>query len=110
MARLGKALGAKAKTFSGLSGLGDLATTCFSPQSRNRYVGEQLAKGKNLKQITASMAMVAEGIPTTKAVYRLSQKCHLPMPITSEVFHIIYKGKNPLKAVEDLMARRAKAE
>ncbi|MDP8266739.1 MAG: NAD(P)H-dependent glycerol-3-phosphate dehydrogenase [Candidatus Aceula meridiana] len=110
MTRLGKTLGSKTKTFSGLSGLGDLATTCFSPQSRNRYVGEQLAKGKNIKQITASMQMVAEGISTVKAVYHLGKKYHLAMPITSEVFHIIYKRKNPSKAVKDLMARKTKSE
>ena len=110
MSRLGKALGAKAKTFSGLSGLGDLTTTCFSPKSRNRFVGEQLGKGKTLKKITSSMAMVAEGVPTTKGVYRLSKKCNISMPITTEVFNILYKNKKASIAVKDLMNRKMKSE
>jgi len=110
MARLGKALGAKHKTFSGLAGLGDLATTCFSLKSRNRYVGEQLGKGKSIEEITSSMNMVAEGVPTVKAVLKLSQKYKVSMPISREVFNIIYKRKKPLKAVSDLMARKTKAE
>ncbi|MDD3374930.1 MAG: NAD(P)-dependent glycerol-3-phosphate dehydrogenase [Candidatus Omnitrophica bacterium] len=110
MSRLGKALGAKSKTFSGLSGLGDLTTTCFSPKSRNRFVGEQLGKGKTLKNIMSSMAMVAEGVPTAKGVYRLSQKCNISMPITAEVFNILYKNKKASIAVRDLMNRRMKSE
>ncbi len=110
IARLGKALGAKNQTFSGLSGLGDLVTTCFSSQSRNRYVGEELGKGKTIQQITSSMDMIAEGIATVKAAYKLSQKYHVPMPITREVYNIIYKDKRPLKAVMGLMKRKMKAE
>jgi glycerol-3-phosphate dehydrogenase (NAD(P)+) len=110
MSRLGKALGAKQKTFTGLAGLGDLVTTCVSPQSRNRFVGEQLGKGKNIRQIVSHMAMVAEGVTTAKAVYRLSQKLKIPMPITTEIYKIIYKNKSPQKAVADLMTRKIKAE
>lgn len=110
MVRLGRAMGADVKTFYGLTGLGDLATTCFSPQSRNRFVGEQLGKGKSIKQITSSMSMVAEGVETVKAVYRLSRKYKIPMPITEETYNIIAKNKKALKAVKDLMKRKVKAE
>ncbi|MFH1360822.1 MAG: NAD(P)H-dependent glycerol-3-phosphate dehydrogenase [Candidatus Omnitrophota bacterium] len=110
MTRLGKALGAKAKTFSGLSGLGDLVTTCMSTQSRNRYVGEEIGKGKSIKTIMRNMEMVAEGIPTVKAIYLLSQKHKISAPITTEVYHLIYQGKKPIAAVVDLMSRKQKAE
>lgn len=110
MARLGKAMGAKKKTFAGLAGLGDLVTTCVSPQSRNRSVGENLGKGKSLKKIMSSMNMVAEGVVTTKAVYKLSQKLNVSMPISTEVYNILYKGKKPQKAVFDLMNRKIKSE
>ena len=110
MARLGTAMGAKAKTFAGLTGLGDLVTTCVSPQSRNRSVGEQLGKGKTIAQITENMNMVAEGVETVKAAYRLSRKYKIPMPITTEVYNIIYKQKPAQKAVSDLMKRQIKAE
>ncbi|MBF0521760.1 MAG: NAD(P)-dependent glycerol-3-phosphate dehydrogenase [Candidatus Omnitrophica bacterium] len=110
MARLGKAFGAKEKTFVGLSGLGDLVTTCVSPQSRNRSVGEQLGKGKTIRHITSSMDMVAEGVDTVIAVYKLSEKHHVTMPITTEVYHIITKNKKPLLAVSDLMSRKMKSE
>jgi len=110
MARLGKSLGAKQKTFSGLAGLGDLVTTCVSPQSRNRSVGEQLGKGKSIKAITSKMEMVAEGVETVKAVYKLSQRCNVSMPITSEVYNIIYRKKKPSQAVADLMKRKMKSE
>lgn len=110
MTRLGTAMGAQSKTFSGLTGLGDLVTTCFSPQSRNRCVGEKLGKGISIKQITSKMDMVAEGVETVKAVYRLGQKYRISLPITNEVFQIIYKNKNPKRAVNDLMNRRVKSE
>ena len=110
MARLGKALGSKTRTFSGLSGLGDLVTTCFNLQSRNRYVGQELGKGRHIKQIISSMNAVAEGVETVKAVFRLSQKHSVSMPITNEVYKLIYKRKNPLKAVTDLMTRKMKSE
>lgn len=110
MARLGQTLGAKQKTFSGLAGLGDLVTTCSSLQSRNRSVGEQLGKGKSIKDILKNMAMVAEGVATVKAAYRLSRKFKIAMPITTEVYNIIYRNKRPEKAVEDLMRRKIKAE
>ncbi|MBU0469210.1 MAG: NAD(P)-dependent glycerol-3-phosphate dehydrogenase [Candidatus Omnitrophica bacterium] len=110
MSRLGKNLGAKEKTFPGLSGLGDLVTTCVSPQSRNRSVGEKLGQGRQIDQILGSMDMVAEGVDTVKAVYKLSQKLGISMPITKEVYNIIYKNKSPQKAVSDLMLRKTKSE
>jgi glycerol-3-phosphate dehydrogenase (NAD(P)+) len=108
--RLGKILGANPKTFYGLSGLGDLATTCFNPSSRNRSVGEALGQGKSLKSILSSMNMIAEGVETVKAAYELSRKKKIDMPIIRETFSIIYKGKRPDKAVTDLMSRSVKSE
>lgn len=110
ISRLGQALGARRQTFSGISGLGDLVTTCISPYSRNRFVGEQIGKGKTLKQISRRMQMVAEGIPTTKSAYALSQKHKVEMPITKEVYQVLYKNKSSLRAVKDLMLREKKEE
>ena len=110
MTKLGQALGAKVHTFYGLSGLGDLTTTCFSPSSRNRTVGEELGKGKSIKQILRSMDMVAEGVETSKAVYHLSQKLKIPMPIATEVYRIIHQNKKASTALTDLMSREIKAE
>ena len=110
ISRLGYSLGAKTKTFSGISGLGDLVTTCISPYSRNRFVGEQIGKGKSLKQITSHMQMVAEGILTAKSAYELSLRYHVETPIIKEVYLVLYKNKSPLKAVKDLMTREKKEE
>ncbi len=110
MSRLGIKLGAKASTFSGISGLGDLVTTCVSPFSRNRYVGERIGKGKTARQVTDKMKMVAEGVPTTKATYNLSLKYNIDMPITQEIYKVLYKDKDPKKAVRDLMTRSLKEE
>lgn len=108
--RLGVKMGAKPHTFSGISGLGDLVTTCFSPYSRNRSVGEQIGRGKTLKQILEKMQMVAEGISTAKSAYQLSQKYKVEMPITTEVYLVLYKNKSPHQAVSDLMTRKEKEE
>ena len=110
ISRLGHAMGAKVNTFSGISGLGDLVTTCISPYSRNRFVGEQIGKGRSLKQIESHMQMIAEGVPTTRSAYVLGLKYKVQMPITKEVFAVLYKNKSPLKAVKDLMTRRSKEE
>jgi len=110
ISRLGHAMGANTRTFSGITGLGDLVTTCISPFSRNRSVGEQIGKGKTLKQIQSHMQMVAEGIPTTKSAYALSLKYKVDMPITREVYRVLYKNKSPLQAVKDLMIRKRKKE
>ncbi|RJP28698.1 MAG: NAD(P)-dependent glycerol-3-phosphate dehydrogenase [Candidatus Omnitrophota bacterium] len=110
ISRLGKAMGARQNTFSGISGLGDLVTTCISQYSRNRFVGEQIGKGISLKDINSKMQMVAEGLPTTKSVYELSIKYRVDMPITSQVYSVIYKNKPAYKAVRDLMTRQGKSE
>lgn len=110
ISRLGVAMGAKRETFFGVSGLGDLVTTCTSLYSRNRFVGEQIAKGKKLKSIIKNMQMIAEGVSTTKAAYKLSKKYKIEMPITREIFHVLYKNKSPEKAVSALMRRQKKAE
>ncbi len=110
MQRLGLSMGAKTKTFSGLTGLGDLVTTCVSTQSRNRFVGEQLGKGQTIKHILASMNAVAEGVETVKAAHLLSRKYKIPMPITTEVYNIIYQNKPATEAVKDLMSRKNTAE
>lgn len=108
--RLGIALGGKKETFYGLSCLGDLATTCFSPTSRNRSVGEALGRGKNIKFVLKQMRMVAEGVETSKAVYRLSKKTKIPMPISQQVYKVIFQQKSPRKALVDLMDRQVKPE
>jgi glycerol-3-phosphate dehydrogenase (NAD(P)+) len=110
ISRLGLKMGAEAKTFSGLSGLGDLVTTCSSPYSRNRSVGEQIGKGKSLASIKKHMQMVAEGVPTAKSAYMLSKKFSVEMPITEKVYSVLYKNKNPLLAVKELMSRKKKEE
>jgi len=110
ISRLGVAMGAKKKTFAGLAGLGDLVTTCISPQSRNRYVGEQLGRGRRMSDILAQMQMVAEGVETVKAAVKLAKKYHVAMPISTEVHEIIYKGKKAGRAVSDLMNRKLKSE
>jgi glycerol-3-phosphate dehydrogenase (NAD(P)+) len=110
MSRLGVAMGAKAGTFSGISGLGDLVTTCISEYSRNRSVGEQIGKGKSITQIRRTMQMVAEGVPTAKSAYELSLKYKVDMPITKEVYTVLYRKKSPQKAVKNLMMREKKEE
>ncbi|MDD5130273.1 MAG: NAD(P)-dependent glycerol-3-phosphate dehydrogenase [Candidatus Omnitrophica bacterium] len=110
ISRLGKAMGAKSKTFSGISGLGDLVTTCISNQSRNRSVGELIGKGKTIKEIYQNMQMVAEGVPTAKSAYALSLKYKIDMPITREVYRLLYQNKSPAQAVNDLMTRKSKEE
>jgi len=110
ISRLGRAMGARSETFSGISGLGDLVTTCISKQSRNRMVGELIGRGRSLKEIRRHMQMVAEGVPTAKSAYALSLKYKIDMPITSEVYRLLYKNKSPRLAVKDLMMRKNKEE
>lgn len=110
MIRLGEKLGADAKTFAGLSGVGDLITTCFSKYSRNRYVGEQIGKGKKLKEVLSEMTMIAEGVKTTKSAYELSKKYQVEMPITDKVYQVLYKDKPAKTGLMELMARQPKSE
>jgi glycerol-3-phosphate dehydrogenase (NAD(P)+) len=108
--RLGTAMGARARTFTGLSGLGDLFVTCASPHSRNRAVGLKLGQGAGLGAIQAGMKMVAEGIGTTRAAWELSRRMSVEMPITGEIYSVLYEGKPPRAALEALMLREPKAE
>jgi len=108
--RLGEALGADAMTFAGLSGLGDLVTTCLSRHSRNRHVGERIGKGETLTDILSSMVMVAEGVKTTRSVYELSRSLGVEMPITEQVYRILFEQKDPLVALRELMTRDLKSE
>ena len=110
MTRLGVAMGGQRDTFSGLAGLGDLITTCVSPYGRNRLVGEQIAKGKKLSQILEEMDQVAEGILTTKSVCKLANKYNVEMPITKEIYNVLFEDKDPIKAVNELMIREPKSE
>jgi len=108
--RLGVAMGANPLTFAGLAGLGDLVLTCTGDLSRNRTVGLQIGKGMGIKEITDGMNMVAEGIKTAKSAYELSRKMGVDMPITTQVYQILYEGKNPNVAVKELMSRALKIE
>ena len=110
IARLALFQGAHLETMMGLAGLGDLVLTCTGKLSRNRFVGEQLGKGKSLSEITAGMNEVAEGIKTTLAVQQLAHRAGLEMPITNEVKAVLYDGKSVRAAVEDLMRRPLKDE
>jgi glycerol-3-phosphate dehydrogenase (NAD(P)+) len=108
--RLGVAMGAQAGTFQGLAGLGDLITTCVSPEGRNRTVGERLARGEKLADVLASMESVAEGVPTTRAVKALAAKVAVDMPITDAVHSVLFDGKDCREALSDLMARQPRPE
>lgn len=108
--RLGLAMGGKAATFYGLSGAGDLIATCFSGHSRNRRVGEQLGRGQSLGEIASSMKMVAEGIPTTKSAFECARRFGIETPIIDQVYAILYEGKAPPQAMQDLLERDQKAE
>ena len=110
MARLGKKMGADSVTFSGLSGMGDLIVTCMSRHSRNRYVGEQIGKGRTLDEVLGEMKMVAEGVRTTQSARELAHKNSVEMPITEQVYNILFMKKDPYKAVQELLAREAKPE
>jgi len=108
--RLGIKMGANENTFSGLSGLGDLVVTCSSRYSRNRMVGEELGKGKKIKDILKNMEMVAEGVKTTLSAYKLSKKYKVEMPITTEIYNVLYKNKSIYQSIVDLMSRSPKSE
>ncbi|MGM0507710.1 MAG: NAD(P)H-dependent glycerol-3-phosphate dehydrogenase [Fusobacteriota bacterium] len=110
MVRFGREFGANEKTFSGLSGIGDLITTCTSKHSRNRYFGEELGKGKKKDQILENMVMVAEGVPTVKAVYEIAKSRSISMPVVEGLYDIIYNEKAPEKILSKLMNRELKDE
>jgi glycerol-3-phosphate dehydrogenase (NAD(P)+) len=108
--RLGVACGGQPRTFAGLAGLGDLVLTCTGGLSRNRRTGLELAAGKNLDEITAETPMVAEGILNSIAVARLAAERGVEMPITQQMVAVMHQGKDPRRAVEELMTRELKAE
>ena len=108
--KLGVALGGKEKTFYGLSGVGDLMVTCFSKHSRNRNLGEMLAKGKTLEEAEKELKMVAEGVKTCLSAYELGKKYNIELPIINEVYEILFNKKDTKKAVYDLMTRTPKSE
>ncbi|RKY87622.1 glycerol-3-phosphate dehydrogenase [candidate division KSB1 bacterium] len=108
--RLGTKMGAKIETFSGLSGIGDLILTCMGKLSRNRFLGEEIGKGKKLEDVLNSMVMIAEGVKTAKSAYFLAKKFNVETPIMEKVYKVLFEGENPEKAVNDLMTRQPKAE
>ncbi len=110
MSRMGVALGAKIETFQGLAGMGDMIVTCLSRHSRNRHVGEEIGKGKSLEEVLNEMTMVAEGVNTTKAIRELSEELNIEMPISDQVYKVLFENKSPRTAVEDLMMRDPKSE
>jgi glycerol-3-phosphate dehydrogenase (NAD(P)+) len=110
IARLGVAMGANPLTFAGLAGLGDLVLTCTGDLSRNRTVGLKIAKGHSLADIVAQTKMVAEGVKTAISAYDLGKKMGVEMPIINEVYEVLYRGKDPKKAVRELMTRDLKVE
>jgi glycerol-3-phosphate dehydrogenase (NAD(P)+) len=105
IARLGVAMGASPQTFAGLAGLGDLIVTGTSKHSRNFRAGFMLAQDQPLEQVLTKMGMVVEGVKTTKAAYELSRALNVTMPITEELYLVLFEGKSPKAAVEDLMGR-----
>jgi glycerol-3-phosphate dehydrogenase (NAD(P)+) len=110
ISRLGMAMGGRESTFHGLAGVGDLITTCVSPEGRNRSVGEQIGRGKKLQDILSSMESVAEGVPTTQSVRALAQRHDIDMPITEAVYSVLFEDKDVLHALTELMTRDPKPE
>ena len=108
--RLGVAMGASQETFFGLTGIGDLATTCFSPSGRNRTAGEMLGKGRKLEEILKEIPGVVEGVPTTQAVVKLAEQHGVDMPITNAVNQVLFENLDPLDAISNLMSREPKTE
>lgn len=108
--RLGTAMGAKQETFFGLAGMGDLATTCFSPEGRNRSLGEALGKGEKLEHYLGRTESVVEGATTVLAVMELSKKYRVEMPIAAAVHSVLYQGVDPIEGIQKLMSRELKAE
>ena len=108
--RLGVACGAQALTFSGLSGLGDLVATCFSHLSRNRFVGQELGRGRKLPEVLASLGSVAEGVETTRACLKLARRLGVEMPIAEQVHRVLFENLPPHETVPALMERELKHE
>lgn len=110
ISRLGIAMGAVPQTFSGLTGLGDLVTTCISPTGRNRSFGERIGKGQTTEQAQGATASVVEGVATCKAVVVVAERYGVEVPITHAIYEVLFEGKPVQAAIADLMQRRLKAE
>ncbi|RMB60534.1 NAD(P)H-dependent glycerol-3-phosphate dehydrogenase [Dokdonia sinensis] len=110
LTRLGTAMGGKRRTFAGLAGMGDLVATCSSSKSRNHHVGFQLGKGKSLDEIIEEMNEVAEGVKTAKAVMELSKEYDVPMPISEQVYNILYEGSSVYDAFKGLIQMESGSE
>jgi glycerol-3-phosphate dehydrogenase (NAD(P)+) len=110
MSRLALAEGGKLETMMGLAGLGDLVLTCTGSLSRNRFVGQELGKGRSLAEITSGMREVAEGVKTTQALKKLSNRAGVEMPIAAEVYAVLYEGKTARAAATALMSRPLREE
>ena len=110
MTRLGVALGGKPETFAGLTGLGDLITTCTSPKSRNRTIGFELGKGRKLQDIVASMDQVAEGVKSCGPIFELARLHKVDVPIIAEVYKVLYEDRSPSAAFRGLLRRGARSE
>ena len=110
MKRLTCRMGGKEETLSGLAGVGDLIVTCMSRHSRNRHVGEEIGRGKKLPRILSEMVMVAEGVKTTKAAVKLAARVGVELPIAEQVHRVLFRDKDPRRAIKDLMIRKAKKE
>lgn len=108
--RLGVAMGAKPGTFAGLSGMGDLLTTCYSSLSRNYRLGAGLASGRDLKTVLKDLGQTAEGAPTTQAAVRLARKLGVDMPITDATYAVLFKGAAPRDVIHELMSRTLQPE
>jgi glycerol-3-phosphate dehydrogenase (NAD(P)+) len=110
MTRLGVEMGAKKETFAGLSGIGDLATTCMSEKSRNHWFGMEVGRGHRAEEVLKETEMVVEGVNTCRSAYELSKKYSVEMPITHRLYEILYENKDPRVAVKELMTRDLKDE
>lgn len=110
MKRLVCRMGGKVETLSGLAGVGDLIVTCMSRHSRNRHVGEEIGRGKKLPQILSEMVMVAEGVKTTRAAVKLAARVGVELPIAEQVHRVLFRDKDPRRAIKDLMVRKARRE
>jgi glycerol-3-phosphate dehydrogenase (NAD(P)+) len=110
IARFGEAFGARAETFFGLAGMGDLMLTCFGPLSRNFQLGRRIAAGEPLEQALNSTPMVAEGVETARAVQAIARERKIDMPIARQVHDVLFLGRTPADAIGELMTRSLKSE
>lgn len=110
ISRVGVRCGARAETFAGLSGLGDLTVTCFSKLSRNRTFGERIGRGENIADLLTHRTTVVEGYPTTRSAWELARRLQVSAPVIDAVYAILYEGQAPLAAVRDLLSREHRSE